>query len=174
MGFHNPMQARLRRDLKTQRQLGLPKHSHALLCLLFYPCPSEPSVVKNWLSSLGCGCKNDSSRKIAAARRFFSEIRSALAGLEAFLSKVGVNEISQHRGESGSQYANAFLQRIQGICIFFCKWEGIKLIKVQMLRGGGNCFAIQAKLKISPESHLVIASSQEGIFWTKIRILEDE
>ena len=35
-------------------------------------------------------------------------------------------------------------------------------------------FAIQAKLKISPESRLVITSSKEGIFWTKIRILENE
>jgi hypothetical protein len=40
MGFHNPMQARLRRDLKTQRQLGLPKHSPAFIRPLFYPCPS--------------------------------------------------------------------------------------------------------------------------------------
>jgi hypothetical protein len=37
MGFENPVQARLRRDLKAQRQLGLPKHSPAHLC---------PSVVK--------------------------------------------------------------------------------------------------------------------------------
>jgi hypothetical protein len=32
MGFQNPVQARLRRDLKAQRQLGLPKHSLTLLC----------------------------------------------------------------------------------------------------------------------------------------------
>jgi len=35
-------------------------------------------------------------------------------------------------------------------------------------------FAIQAKRKISPESRLVITSSKEGIFWTKIRISENE
>jgi hypothetical protein len=32
-GFQNPMQARLRRDLKAQRQLGSPKQSPALLQL---------------------------------------------------------------------------------------------------------------------------------------------
>ena len=32
MGFHNAVPARLRRDLKAQRQLGLSKHSPALLC----------------------------------------------------------------------------------------------------------------------------------------------
>jgi hypothetical protein len=37
-----------------------------------------------------------------------------------------------------------------------------------------NRFAIQEKLKISPESRLVITSSQEGMFWTKIRILKNE
>ena len=31
-GFQNPVQARLRRDLKAQRQLGLPEHSPALFC----------------------------------------------------------------------------------------------------------------------------------------------
>ena len=30
MGFQNPVQARLQRDLKTQRQLGLTKRSAAL------------------------------------------------------------------------------------------------------------------------------------------------
>ena len=35
-------------------------------------------------------------------------------------------------------------------------------------------FIIQAKLKISPESRLVITSSKEGVFWTKIRILKNE
>jgi hypothetical protein len=35
-------------------------------------------------------------------------------------------------------------------------------------------FTIQAKLKISPESRLVITSFREGIFWTKIRILKNE
>ena len=45
MGFQNPMQARLRRDLKAQRQLGLPKHSPTLFCPLFHPCLSCPSVV---------------------------------------------------------------------------------------------------------------------------------
>jgi hypothetical protein len=33
MGFQNPVQARLRRDLKAQRQLGLPKQSPAFLQL---------------------------------------------------------------------------------------------------------------------------------------------
>jgi hypothetical protein len=33
MGFQNPVQARLRRNLKAQRQLGSPKHSPALLQL---------------------------------------------------------------------------------------------------------------------------------------------
>ena len=37
MGFQNSVQARLRRDLKSRRQLGLPKHSPACLCL--HPCP---------------------------------------------------------------------------------------------------------------------------------------
>jgi len=32
MGFENPVQARLRRDLKAQRQIGLPKHSPTLFC----------------------------------------------------------------------------------------------------------------------------------------------
>jgi hypothetical protein len=32
-GFQNPVQARLRRDLKAQRQLGLPKQSPAFLQL---------------------------------------------------------------------------------------------------------------------------------------------
>jgi hypothetical protein len=32
MGFENPVQARLRRGLKAQRQLGSPKHSPAHLC----------------------------------------------------------------------------------------------------------------------------------------------
>ena len=36
-GFHNPVQARLRRDLKAQRQLGLPKHSPAALSVLILP-----------------------------------------------------------------------------------------------------------------------------------------
>jgi hypothetical protein len=31
MGVHNPVQARLRRDLEAQRQLGLPKHSPVAL-----------------------------------------------------------------------------------------------------------------------------------------------
>jgi hypothetical protein len=34
--FHNPVQARLRRDLEAQRQLGLRKQSPALFCSLFY------------------------------------------------------------------------------------------------------------------------------------------
>ena len=38
MGFQNPLQARLRRDLKAQHQPGLPRHSHTLFC---------PSVVPN-------------------------------------------------------------------------------------------------------------------------------
>jgi hypothetical protein len=33
MGFYNPVQARLRRDLKAHRQFGLPKHSPVLLQL---------------------------------------------------------------------------------------------------------------------------------------------
>ena len=44
-GFQNPVQARLRRDLKAQRQIGSPKHSPALFCPLFHPCLSCPSVV---------------------------------------------------------------------------------------------------------------------------------
>ena len=36
MGFYNPVQARLRRDLEAQRQLGLRKQSPALFCSLFY------------------------------------------------------------------------------------------------------------------------------------------
>jgi hypothetical protein len=32
MCFHNPVQARLRRDVEAQRQLGLSKRSPALLC----------------------------------------------------------------------------------------------------------------------------------------------
>jgi hypothetical protein len=34
MCFHSPVQARLRRDLEAQRQLGLPKHSPAALYVL--------------------------------------------------------------------------------------------------------------------------------------------
>jgi hypothetical protein len=34
MGFQNLVQARLRRDLKAQRQLGLPKPSPAFLSLI--------------------------------------------------------------------------------------------------------------------------------------------
>ena len=99
--------------------------------------------------------------KIAATRRIFSEIHSAAAGLEGFLSKICVNKISQHRGESGSQYANAFLQRIQGMCVFFCKWKGIKLIKVQMLRGGGNGFAMDAKSGLALVENPAIAVFQK-------------
>jgi hypothetical protein len=43
MGFQNPVQARLRRDLKAQRQLGLPKQT---LRISAHPCKSCPSVVK--------------------------------------------------------------------------------------------------------------------------------
>jgi len=38
MYFHNPVQARLWRDLKKRRQLDLSKHSPA------FPCPSALSV----------------------------------------------------------------------------------------------------------------------------------
>jgi hypothetical protein len=35
-GFQNPVQARLRRDLKAQRQFGLPKHNPTLFCPSVY------------------------------------------------------------------------------------------------------------------------------------------
>jgi hypothetical protein len=51
LGFHNPVQARLRRASKSQRQLDLPKHSPALLSLLFYPCHLTRSFLSELYSS---------------------------------------------------------------------------------------------------------------------------
>ena len=45
MCFYNPVQARLRKDLKMQRQLGLSKQSPAFPCPLLYPCRSAQSAV---------------------------------------------------------------------------------------------------------------------------------
>ena len=61
--FHNPLQARLRRDLKIHSSLACPSIALRSSAFLFYPRISEPSVVKNCLSSLGCGSKNDFAAK---------------------------------------------------------------------------------------------------------------
>jgi hypothetical protein len=54
MGFQNPVQARLRRDLKAQRQLGSPKHSPAFLChflsVSILPIRGSKFIFPPWLA----------------------------------------------------------------------------------------------------------------------------